>query len=231
MTDDIYDAVLFDNDGVLTTLVDRSVLREAAAAAFEQCGVDPDPADVDTITVGVSHSDLTTICESYGLSPETFWRVRDETTSQAQIDAVHRGEKRLYDDIDAVSAIDCPRGVVSSNQQATLDFLDDHFRIDSWFETVYGREPTPESLARKKPETHYIDRALADLDVAADRTLFVGDTWVDVTAGARAGCDTAFVRRPHRHDHELETLPTYEVETLDDLLALDGVPHSAEVGR
>jgi HAD superfamily hydrolase (TIGR01549 family) len=224
VTTDAYDAVLFDNDGVLTTLVDRAVLREAAAETFAAFDVDPAPADVDRVTVGVSPDDLAAVCERYDLSPEAFWRVRDETSSRAQIDAVHRGEKRLYDDVAAVGAIDTPRGVVSSNQQATLSFLVDHFAIGSWFETVLGREPTPESLSRKKPATHYVDRALATLDVAAEDALFVGDTWVDVVAGDRAGCDTAFVRRPHRHDHALDTPPTYEVERLDDLLALDRVP-------
>ena len=232
VTDDTYDAVVFDNDGVLTTLVDRSVLREAAAAAFGAFDVDPSPEDVDRVTVGVSPDDLTAVCETYDLSPAAFWRARDEAASTAQIEAVHRGEKRLYDDVDAVRAIDRPLGVVSSNQQATLDFLFDHFALGSWFETVHGREPTPESLARKKPATHYLDRALTDLGVAAERTLFVGDTWVDVVAGDRAGCDTAFVRRPHRRDHALDTPPTYEVETLEALLALDRVPvHESEAAQ
>jgi HAD superfamily hydrolase (TIGR01549 family) len=224
VTADTYEAVLFDNDGVLTTLVDRSVLREAAAAAFDAFDVDPDPDDVDRVTVGVSPDDLAAVCRRYDLSPAAFWRVRDETSSRAQVEAVRRGEKGLYDDVDAVARLALPRGVVSSNQQATLDFLVDHFGLDGWFETVYGREPTPESLTRKKPATHYLDRALADLGVAAEDTLFVGDSWVDVVAGDRAGCDTAFVRRPHRRDHSLDVAPTYEVETLAALLALDRVP-------
>ena len=223
MTADAYDAVVFDNDGVLTTLVDRAVLREAAVATFDAFDVDPADEDVDRVTIGVAPDDLAAICDRYDLSSAAFWRTRDELTSQAQIDAVHRGEKRLYDDAVSVDHIDAAKGVVSSNQQATLDFLFDHFGIDHWFETVYGREPTPESLARKKPETHYLDRALADLDVAASEALFVGDTWVDVVAGARAGCDTAFVRRPHRRDHTLDVTPTHEIDTLDDLLALDRV--------
>lgn len=222
--DDAYDAVLFDNDGVLTTLVGRAVLRAAAAETFAAFDVDAAADDIDRMTVGVDPADLTAVCERYDLSPDAFWRARDETVSRAQIDAVHRGEKRLYDDVSAVAAIDRPRGVVSSNQQATLAFLFDHFGLDSWFDTVHGREPTPDSLARKKPETHYLERALDDLDVAGGRTLFVGDTWVDVVAGHRAGCDTAFVRRSHRRDHVLDTPPTYEVETLDDLLTLDRVP-------
>ncbi len=231
MTNDTYDAVVFDNDGVLTTLVDRSVLRGAAEAAFVAFDVDPDPADVDRMTVGVSPEDLAAVCDRYDLSPDEFWRTRDELSSQAQIDAVHRGEKRLYDDVAAVEAIDLPRGVVSSNQQATLDFLFEHFAVDSWFRTVRGREPVPESLTLKKPATHYVERALADLAVDADRALFVGDTWVDVVAGARAGCDTAFVRRPHRQEHTVETPPTYEIETLDELLAFDRVPTRSEVAR
>ena len=54
---------------------------------------------------------------------------------------------------------------------------------------------TVESLERKKPNTHYVERALSDLD--ADAALYVGDSESDVVAADRAGLDSAFVRRPH----------------------------------
>jgi beta-phosphoglucomutase-like phosphatase (HAD superfamily) len=38
----MYDAIVFDNDGVLTELTDRDVLREAIQDAFDAAGV-PDP--------------------------------------------------------------------------------------------------------------------------------------------------------------------------------------------
>ncbi|WP_101294570.1 HAD family hydrolase [Halegenticoccus soli] len=224
-----YDAVLFDNDGVLVTLVEYEVLREAARETFASLGVEPDPAHVDEMALGVTPEVLSTVCSAYELDPDEFWSVRDRTASLAQQAEVRAGRKALYGDFDAVRALDPPLGIVSSNQQETIDFLLNHFGIGDLFETAYGREPTVESLRRKKPEAHYLERALTDL--GAERALFVGDSDVDVLAAANAGIDSAFVRRDHRADHSLKAEPTYEIDGLADLLEIDGVSAAPAAGE
>jgi len=160
----VYDAVVLDNDGVLVGRTPFDTLREAAWDAFVSLGVeDPDLAHVDDIAVGVDPATLTDICDRYGVDPAEFWRVRDETASAAQIDAARKGQKTPYDDVDALRALDASLGVVSSNQQATVDALLDHFGLAGHFEVAYGREPSVVSLSRKKPSPYYIERALEDL--------------------------------------------------------------------
>jgi HAD superfamily hydrolase (TIGR01549 family) len=216
-----YDAVLFDNDGVLVTLVERATLVDAAERTFADFGLDPRPEDVEALTVGVSPETLRTVSERYGVDREAFWATRDRIVSEAQREAVRRGEKGLYDDFDAVRLLaDRPLGIVSSNQQATVDFLLDYFDVDDLFGTAYGREPTPESLELKKPNPHYLRRALDDLDADPGTTLFVGDSESDLVAAGRAGMDAAFVRRTHRADYALDAEPTHELDTLADLPAL-----------
>jgi HAD superfamily hydrolase (TIGR01549 family) len=153
------------------------------------------------------------VCDAYGLDPEVFFPLRDSHSSQHQQAEVRAGRKTLYDDFEAVHALDHPLGIVSSNQQETVDFLLDHFDIDHLFETAYGREPTPESLRRKKPNTHYLERALSDLD--ADSALYVGDSETDLIAAHDAGLDSVFIRRPHRAGADFDTDPTYEIDSLD----------------
>ncbi|GAB3327180.1 HAD family hydrolase [Haloplanus rallus] len=218
-----YEAVLFDNDGVLVEPIGRSVLRRATWEAFDALGVpDPDPDDVDRLAVGVTPDLLATVCEQYDLDPERFWRARDYHSSHAQRAALRDGRATLYDDFDAVRAIDAPRGIVSSNQQDTVEFMHDFFATRDLFETAYGRAPTVRSLDRKKPEPYYLRRALADLDV--ETALFVGDSESDVLAARAAGLDAAFVRRPHRESYDLSAEPTYELGGLTDLLDVEGVP-------
>jgi HAD superfamily hydrolase (TIGR01549 family) len=222
-----YDAVLFDNDGVLVEPVGRSVLRRATWEAFDALDVtDPDPDDVDRLSIGVTPDVLSTVCERYGVDPARFWRARDYHSSHAQRVAFRTGRAGLYDDVDAVGRIDAPRGVVSSNQQDTLEFMHDFFAIRDLFETAYGRDPTIRSLARKKPDPYYLRRALSDLGADADAgaALYVGDSESDVRAARAAGLDAAFVRRPHRDGYDLAVEPTYELDGLADLLAIDAVP-------
>jgi HAD superfamily hydrolase (TIGR01549 family) len=218
-----YEAVLFDNDGVLVEPVGRSVLRRATWEAFDALGVsDPDPDDVDRVSIGVTPDLLSTVCATYDLDPERFWRARDYHSSHAQRAELRAGRAALYDDFDAVRDVDAPRGIVSSNQQETVEFMHDFFATRDLFATAYGRDPTIRSLSRKKPDPYYLHRALSDLD--ADAALFVGDSESDVLAARNAGLDAAFVRRPHRESYELSVAPTYELDGLADLLDIDGVP-------
>lgn len=210
-----YDAVLFDNDGVLVTLVEYEVLRRAAVATFASLNVEPAPDHVDEMALGVTPESLQRVCATYDIDPAEFWTVRDRTASRHQQDEVRAGRKTLYDDFDVVRDLTHPLGIVSSNQQETVDFLLDHFGIGDVFETAYGREPIPESLRRKKPNTHYLERALSDLD--AETALYVGDSETDLIAARDAGLDSVFIRRPHRVDADFDTEPTYEISGLDAL--------------
>ncbi len=211
-----YDAVIFDNDGVLVEPPARETLREAALRAFGDLGVD-DPAEehVDAIITGVTVNLLDEVCGAYGLDGAEFWRARDRAAAAAQREEFRAGDRALYDDFDAVAGLDHPCGIVSSNQHETVAFVLDHFEVAGHFETYYGRQPTVEDVSRKKPDPHFVERAMADL--GADSALFVGDSESDVVAAHNAGVDSAFVRRGHRESYDLAVEPTYEVASLRGL--------------
>ena len=208
-----YDAVIFDNDGVLSTMTDQSVLARAVRAAFADLGVtDPDPADVEELCFGVTPETLSAVADRYGLAERTLWLRRDLRSSLVQEREIRAGRKALYDDVAALGRIDRPMGVVSSNQHRTVRTVLEATGLAGQFETVYGREMDPRSLHRKKPNPHYLHRAIEDL--GAENPLFVGDSESDVGAAAAAGVDSVFLRRDHRADLTLTREPTYEIETL-----------------
>ena len=211
-----YDTVVFDNDGVLVGRTRFDVLREATRDTFERLGAtDPDPDDVERMTIGATPGSVGTVCQTYDFDPTTFWRTRDSTVSKAQQIEAREGRKTPYDDLDELTDLDVDMGIVSSNQQETVDFIVDHFEGFEPFETTYGREPTIHSLQLRKPNPHYIEQALADLD--AENALFVGDNESDVQAAHNAGIDSAFIRRPHRDEWDLNVWPTWEIDGLADL--------------
>lgn len=212
-----YDAIIYDNDGVLTKPTDRAIVRNAARETFASFGV-PDPSDehVEKVASGVTIDLLRDVCEEYGIDPASFWEERDTNSSRAQQDEIRNGNKPLYEDIEAVWALDQPRGIVSSNQHTTIECILDHFDLKGKFETYYGRKPTIEHIRRKKPEAYFIERAMTDLNTK--NALYVGDSPCDVEAAENAGIDSAFIRRPYRADTKLSTEPTYD---LDDLWGLE----------
>lgn len=216
----MYEALLFDNDGVLTVPTDRELMRSAVRTAFANVGVEtPEEAHVDDLLAGVDPDRLGSMCRSYGVDPADFWYERDRAAFLAQREAIRAGEKPPYDDVAALADIDVPLGVVSSNQHLTVEFLLEHHDLADAFDTHYGREPTLESLHRKKPEPHYLERALTDLGVDGP-ALYVGDRPSDIAAATNAGLDSAFVRRPHTVDTSLPVAPTHEIDSLAELAAM-----------
>lgn len=223
----MYDAVLFDKDGVLVGRTRYDALVEAAWRTFDELGVsDPDLEHVESVVVDVDPFDVRSVCSVYGLEPETFWHTRDSIATEIQREEATAGRKTPYEDVRVLPEFDVPLGVVSSNQQATVEFVLDHFGLAGHFGTLYGREPTVESLQLKKPNAHYLKQAMADL--GAETALFIGDNESDLIAADNAGIDSAFIRRPHRRDYTLDREPTYVVDDLHDLVSLTrrGVPRS-----
>jgi len=211
-----YDTVVFDNDGVLVGRTRFDVLYEATEDTFEKFGVsDPDPDHVEDMTVGVTTGHVGTICEAYNLDPNRFWQTRESTLSAAQQVEARAGRKTPYGDVGTLADLDVGMGIVSSNQQETVDFLLEYFDLGWLFDTAYGREATIGSLAHRKPDPHYLDLALSDLD--ASSALFVGDNESDIEAAHNAGIDSAFIRRPHRSDWDLHVSPTWDIDSLDAL--------------
>jgi phosphoglycolate phosphatase len=211
----VYDAVVFDNDGVLTERTGSAVLRRATRAAFESFDLSPKRETVDELLRGVDPAWVVETCDRLGLDAAAFWRERDAQFTRFQVREANAGRKPTYDDVGVLDELDLPLGVVSNNQHATIDHLFEVHDLHRHFETWYGREPTLESVRRKKPEPHYLERALDDLD--ADDALYVGDKTSDVRAAHAAGADSMLVRRDHNRDLAPDPRPTYDVDSLHAL--------------
>lgn len=209
-----YDAVVFDNDGVLVERTDRGVLHGAIRETYDEFGVSPTEEEVEAL-LGVTRDSITELATEYDLDAADFWYRRDMITSRAQCESIETGGKPLYEDVTALDELASDLAVVSNNQQRTIDFILDHYDLHPYFETHYGREPTLAGIDRKKPNGYYIERALTDLDTR--NALYVGDSGVDVLAANEVGVDCAFIRRSHREGYELPAAPTYEIGSLADL--------------
>lgn len=220
MTSHEYDAIVFDNDGVLIERTDKGVLAEAIQATFAEFDVSV-PETVAREMVAADDAPDEAFEREYGIDPATFWERREAIASEYQRDAIRTGEKALYDDVTVLGDLEASLGVVSNNQHETIEFILAHHDLDQHFETAYGRVPTLSGARRKKPDPSYIEQALDDLGTRD--ALYVGDSHKDVIAAERAGIDSAFVRRAHRTDLELSTTPTHEVANLIELAELLGV--------
>ncbi|PSQ38348.1 hypothetical protein BRD13_06655 [Halobacteriales archaeon SW_5_70_135] len=114
--------------------------------------------------------------------------------------------------------------VVSNNYQSVVDDVVERYFPDR-FAVAYGTEPGEAGRHRRKPDPHFLLRAVDDLGVDPAATLLVGDSADDVDAAAAAGVDidVAYLRRdPDRGRSEPDpgAAPTYRVDGLDELLTV-----------
>lgn len=210
-----YEAIVFDNDGVLIERTDRERLVEAFHNSFEAFDITADDEFVRRC-VQEGRVPAKEVRDRYGLDPEEWWKCREARTAAIQRTEIKAGRKALYSDVDALRDLTHTFGLVSNNQHETIEFILEHHGLTDQFETYYGRDPTVEGANRKKPNPHYIERALNDLGTST--ALYVGDSETDIIAAERAGIDSAFLRRDHRIDLSLSAEPTYEFPGLRSLV-------------
>lgn len=216
----MYEAVVFDVDGVLLRPPERSdPIRNAIESAFGTFDVEPSVSDVDLFYSGTGETveRIGRVCDRHGLELETFWPELERHVTELQVRMIERGERDLYNDHTVVTTLSTTvdLALVSNNTHATIEFMVDHFNVGDHFETMYGREPTVDGYRRRKPDPHYIERALNDLDTRS--ALLVGDSPTDVVAADRAGLDSVLVRRDHRHSLDPVDEPTYIIDQLTEL--------------
>jgi HAD superfamily hydrolase (TIGR01509 family) len=188
-----YDAVVFDMDGVLLTgyHTPREVYREAAAVALAEQGVEAPVPDDFVDPGGVEN--FRRACEELGVDAETLWTARERGADERENALIAAGERPLFGDVDALADLDVPLGIVSNNRQATVEFAVEHFSLPVG--AARGRDPTLAGYERMKPDPYYLEAVLAELGVAPDRSLFVGDRRSDVRTGHAAGTDAALLVR------------------------------------
>jgi len=213
-----YEAVIFDNDGVIVHPTTDSVFEEAAHRLFAAFDAEPDPRHVARINDGPSRETVVEIATAYDIEPTAFWTRHETVKAEAQLAALRAGEKSLYDDIEAVGSLPVPLALVSNNQHETVENILELFDLHHLFETYYGRRPSIDGMARRKPDPSYIEQAMDDLGTRS--VLYVGDSNIDIEAAATAGIDSAYVARPHRADYTLNREPTHRIDGLGELLEL-----------
>ncbi len=216
-----YDALLLDFDGVVVNVIPDAqrvpAFREKIAEQVAQHG-NIDEEVVTELAHSVSAERLEQLSERTGLEPETLWKARDDALAAVLDRAAVEGKKAPFEDVDALSTVTHPIGIVSNNQHRVVESISDQFDLTPQFETIRAREPHPNSLHDKKPEPTFLHDSARELGIESG--LFVGDKESDIRAGQAAGMDTVLLRREHNADIPVEAEPTYEAASLIEVVSL-----------
>jgi HAD superfamily hydrolase (TIGR01549 family) len=185
-------AFLFDMDGVLLRgrNTDPAVYETAAERVLESLD-----ADVEAVPAAFrdpsSAAEFSDACEQLGVPATKAWRRREQVASEIENETIADGEREAYDDAWTLNEFESPVGVVSNNRHETVSFVVEHLGIDA--AVAIGRDPTLPGYKRRKPDSHYLDRALSRL--GSRDAVYVGDRYSDVRAARDAGVEAVLLDR------------------------------------
>jgi len=218
-----FDAVLFDMDGVLLegASTPASVYRRAAGDAIE--ALELAVPDDQRASLEQYHFDqeMAACCRGLGVDPAAFWQTREHFATERATHRLATGEREPFADTAALADLSVPLGIVSNNRAATVDFVAERL-FSGRFDIAIGRDPTVTGFERRKPDSHYLDRALDSL--GTDRAVYVGDRETDVLAARAAGIESAFLRRAHNDGVTFDQPPALDIESLRALPSMLEVP-------
>ncbi len=216
----MYDGLLLDFDGVVVRVLEDEqripAFEAQIAETFNSNEISIDDEVVHALAHSVTYDTLERFSETTGIELETLWRHRDDALADVLQRAGRDGSKGPYDDAAVLESVDLPIGIASNNQQRVVEAISEENGLS--FGAIRAREPTAESLHRKKPEPVFLRETMAELDIS--NPLFVGDKATDILAGSRLGLDTALIRREHNANREIDAEPSYEVTGLDEVVSI-----------
>ena len=207
-----YDTVLFDCDGVIAEMPDRTAMTEAMRRVQRRFELSTPPEQILSDFLRGNLSSITERCRSAEIERDSFFAAAAREGVQAQLTEIRSGLRSVYDDIAAVRQLNYPMGVVSDNHPRVVSFLLQQFNLASCFETVQGCRFTPSEFQRRKPNPYNLKIAMETLD--AESALYIGDREIDIKAADNAGIDSALLLRDHTAGSEGDIAPTYEVSSL-----------------
>lgn len=215
-----YDAIVFDMDGVLLTgyHTDRAVYRQAARETLEAFGR-PDATVTDELADPPDSDTLRELCGDLGVPPAEYWGYREHASTSLENDRIAAGSREAFSDTAMLESLaeEVDIGIVSNNRHGTVRFVVDYFGLEAVVDAVNGRHPSLAAFDRLKPDPYLLELSIADLGVAPERTLFVGDRRSDVVTAERAGTDSALlVREGDPPDGDGD--PTFQIESLEELV-------------
>lgn len=201
------DAILFDKDG---TIVDHNPIWSVWSETLTQSLADKlglsvtqtrmlwespsvnrvDEEPVEVATMEALRDRTRQLVRTLGFTPGDAKRLVRSAFDEAD-DAMDGVKPRVNHNIDsllrACATVDVPLAVVTGDDRARARQHLNLLNLADYFSVVVGGDDTPDG----KPSGMPLHAACTQLDVEPERTIYIGDSLVDLKAARDAGCQAA----------------------------------------
>jgi len=208
------DAVVFDLDGTLTSFSLRILdAKREFVKRIRGMGIDLGALDERKPAEII----ITYLERFHGIPREYSRRILDECIEPYELEAAERA--KLRDDgrtvLEMLRGAGYRLGLASNNSRKCVEIILARLGIRDFFDVIVSRD----DAVRMKPHEEIIVKAIERLKTLPRRTVYVGDSAVDVIAGRRAGAHVvAIAGGADPRERLLENGADFIIDELDELL-------------
>jgi len=231
MSDLLYDYYLFDLDNCLLHIPHpREYFDNILRETLEKLSTNnskPNRKERDLFwTSGEKYLDL---LEKWGTKDSAnFWKSFDEIDFKHRKNLLRNGEIYLYDDVitvlDQIKNLNKKMGLISNTADYIVNFFLKKFKLSYYFQETLGLD-NEKDQSMAKPSPNGILHILKSLkyNPKHSKAIMIGDSHVDIFAAKRAKITACLLKRDENkylNKENWESLPDYEIRTLNELLKI-----------
>jgi len=206
-------AVIFDLDGTLIDAVlkineaKKEFIRRVRKLGVNIRAISPErPAEII----------ITYLERYYGMRRESLMTVLEKAFEPYELEAAERTKAKdgVQHVLERLKFIGCRIGLASNNSRKSVEIILKKLEIRELFDVVVARD----DVKRLKPHEEIIVKAVSRLKTVPWRSLYVGDSAVDVIAGKRAGAYVAAITGGADSKEKLmRSRPDYLIDGLEEV--------------